>query len=129
MMIHSVSILWRRTAQVGVLFLALLGSARSQEKVYSGPQAGEKTTPFKSVELRGEDAGKERDIIAEHKGAPTTLIFVHGVERSMAPLMTVLDEYAREHKDLEKTEFVFHSGDRVTNQTRLPLVGKSLSLQ
>ena len=129
MMIHSVSILWRRTAQVGVLFLALLGSARSQEKVYSGPQAGEKTTPFKSVELRGEDAGKERDIIAEHKGAPTTLIFVHGVERSMAPLMTVLDEYGQERKDVLKTEFVFLSGDRLSSQQHLPLVGQSLRLQ
>jgi len=129
MMIHSVSILWRRTAQVGVLFLALLGSARSEEKVYSGPQAGEKTTPFKSVELRGEDAGKERDIIAEHKGAPTTLIFVHGVERSMAPLMTVLDEYGQERKDVLKTEFVFLSGDRLSSQQHLPLVGQSLRLQ
>ncbi len=129
MMIHSVSILWRRTAQVGVLFLALLGSARSEEKVYSGPQAGEKTTPFKSVELRGEDAGKERDIIAEHKGAPTTLIFVHGVERSMAPLMTVLDEYGQECKDVLKMEFVFLSGDRLSSQQHLPLVGQSLRLQ
>ncbi len=129
MMIHSVSILWRRTAQVGVLFLALLGSARSEEKVYSGPQAGEKTTPFKSVELRGEDAGKERDIIAEHKGAPTTLIFVHGVERSMAPVMTVLDEYGQERKDVLKTEFVFLSGDRLSSQQHLPLVGQSLRLQ
>jgi len=128
-MIHSVLILWRRTARVGLLFLTLLGSARSEEKVYSGPQPGEKTTPFKSVELRGEGAGKERDIIAEHKGAPTTLIFVHGVERSMAPLMTVLDEYARERKDVLRTEFVFLSGDRLGSQQRLPLVGQSLRLQ
>jgi hypothetical protein len=129
MMIHSVLILWRRTARVVVLFLALLGSARSEEKVYSGPQLGEKTTRFKSVELRGEDAGKERDIIAEHKGARTTLIFVHGVERSMAPLMTVLDEYGQERKDVLKTEFVFLSGDRLSSQQRLPLVGQSLRLQ
>ena len=129
MMIHSVLILWRRTARVVVLFLALLGSARSEEKVYSGPQPGEKTTPFKSVELRGEDAGKERDIIAEHQGARTTLIFVHGVERSMAPLLTVLDEYGQERKDVLKTEFVFLSGDRLSSQQRLPLVGQSLRLQ
>ena len=129
MMIHTVLILWRRTTRVGVLFLALLASARSEEKVYSGPQPGEKTTPFKSVELRGEDAGKERDIIAEHKGAPTTLIFVHGVERSMAPIMTVLDEYGQARKDVLKMEFVFLSGDRLSSQQRLPLVGQSLRLQ
>src|SRR5216117_4038548 len=129
MTIHSLLVSWRRMAQAGVLLLALLGAARSEENVYSGPQPGEKTTPFKSVELRGEGAGKERDIIAEHKGAPTTLIFVHGVERSMVPLMTVLDEYAREHKDLVKTEFVFLSGDRLSSQQHLPLVGQSLRLQ
>src|SRR5216117_52211 len=128
-MIHREFMPWRRTARMGVLFLALLGSARSEEKIYSGPQRGEKTTPFKSVELRGEDAGKERDVIAEHKGAPTTLIFVHGVERSMAPLMAVLDAYGQERKALLKTEFVFLSADRLSSQQRLPLVGQSLRLQ
>jgi hypothetical protein len=128
-MVDSVLSSWRPTAQVALLVLALLGIARAEESVYSGPQPGETTSPFKSVELRGESAGKERDIVAENKGAPTTLIFVHGIERSMAPLMTVLDEYARERKDVLKTEFVFLSGDRLSSQQRLPLVGQSLRLQ
>src|SRR5881394_3159841 len=102
--IDSLLILWRPTAQASVFSLALLAVGRCEENVYSGPQPGEKTTPFKSVELRGEGAGKERDIIAEHKGAPTTLIFVHGVERSMAPLITVLDEYGQERKEMLRTE-------------------------
>jgi hypothetical protein len=128
-MIDSLFIFWRRAAQAGVFWLALLTTARCEENVYSGPQPGEKTTPFKSVELRGEGSGKERDIIGEHKGAPTTLIFVHGVERSMAPLMTVLDEYGQERKDALRTEFVFLSGDRLSSQQRLPLVGQSLRLR
>src|SRR5262245_16075606 len=118
-----------RTARVAACFLSLLGTAMCEEKSYSGPQPGERTTPFKSVELRGEAAGKDRDIIAELKGAPTALIFVHGVERSMAPLLTVLDEYAQERKDLLKAEFVFLSGDRLGSQQRLPLVGQSLRLK
>src|SRR5438045_3616866 len=116
MMIHREFLPWRRTARMAVLSLALLGPAPSEDKVYSGPQPGEKTTPFKSIELRGEDAGKERDVIVEHKGAPTTLIFVHGVERSMAPLLTVLDQYGRERKEVVKTEFVFLSADRLSSQ-------------
>ena len=127
--IHQVSISWRRTALAAAFLVAVLGAAQSEEKVFSGPQPGEKTTPFRSVELRGEGAGKERDIIAEHKGAPTTLIFVHGIERSMAPLMTVLDAYAQERKSVLKTEFVFLSADRLSSQQRLPLVGQSLRLQ
>jgi hypothetical protein len=56
------------------------------------------------------------------------LIFVHGIERSMAPLLTVLDEYGKERKDSLKTEFVFLSADRLASQQRLPLVGQSLKL-
>ncbi len=118
-----------RTARGAVCLLALLGTAWSDEPIYSGPQPGESTTPFKSVELRGDTAGKERDIIAELKGAPTTLIFVHGIERSMAPLLTVLDEYFLERKDVLRAEFVFLFGDRLGSQQRLPLVGQSLRIQ
>lgn len=109
--------------------LALVGRVHPAEKVYSGPQPGEKTTAFKSLELRGERAGQERDIITEHHGAPTSLIFVHGIERSMAPLLTVLDEYGKQQQETLKTEFIFLSADRLASQQRLPLVGQSLRLQ
>lgn len=113
-------------AGAGVLILSLAGADTA---IFSGPQPGEKTTPFKAIELRGENAGRERDVIAEHNGAPTTLVFVHGIERSMAPLMSVLDEYGKERRESLKTEFVFLSGDRLTSQQRLPLVAQSLRLE
>lgn len=103
-------------------------SAAPADKVFSGPQPGEKTTPFKSLELRGSAAGQERDLITEHKGAPTVLVFVHGLERSMAPLMTVVDEYGKERAAKLKTEFIFLSADRLASQQRLPLVAQSLKL-
>src|SRR5262245_40895740 len=127
--LHAVPSLWRRAACAGVLLPALLGETRADDRIYSGPQPGEKTTPFKVLELRGENAGNQRNIIAEHIGAPTALIFVHGIERSMAPLLTVLDQYGQERKDVLKTEFVFLSADRLTSQQRLPQVGQSLRLQ
>src|SRR5262245_65781899 len=95
--IYQVSISWGRTALAAAFLVALLGVA--QPEIFSGPQPGEKTTPFKSVELRGDDAGQERDIIAEHKETPTHLICIHGIERSMASLITVLDAYGQEPKD------------------------------
>ena len=118
-----------RSASAGIIFLTFFAFARADDKVFSGPQPGEKTTPFNVLELRGENAGKERDVVTELKGAPTTWVFVHGVERSMAPLMAVLDEYGKERKDVLKTEFVFLSGDRLGSQQRLPLVAQSLRLQ
>ena len=115
------------------LALAALGSltslAASQETVYSGPQPGEKITPFKAIEVRGAAAGRERDFISENKGGPTALIFVHGVERSMVPIMTVIDQYAVERKDALKVAFVFLSADRVASEKQIPAVGQSLRLQ
>jgi hypothetical protein len=102
--------------------------AAPADKVFSGPQPGEKTTSFKALELRGSTAGQERDLIAQHKGAPTALVFVHGIERSMAPLLGLIDEYGKERAAKLKTEFVFLSADRLASQQRLPIVAGSLKL-
>ena len=126
--------LWRlplhRLALTTVLaFVATVPLARSQEAVFSGPQPGEKTTPFKCIEVLGDAAGKDRDLITMHKGASTQIIFVHGLERSMVPLMTVLDEYGALRKDKLRTEFVFLSRDPVESRQKLPLVAQSLKLK
>jgi hypothetical protein len=111
-----------------LLLGALATNTPAADKVFSGPQPGEKTTSFKSLELLGNNVGKERDVITEHKGTPTVLVFVHGLERSMTPLMTVVDEYGKERATKLKTEFVFLSADRLASQQRLPLVAQSLKL-
>ncbi|MEW6155965.1 MAG: hypothetical protein AB1813_00940 [Verrucomicrobiota bacterium] len=117
------------------LFLVLLMSSLAvrsvlaADPVFSGPQPGEAITPFKAVELRGPDAGKEVDALAGLESGPVALAFVHGVERSMAPLLTVIDQYGSERKDRLKTLFVFLSGDRTTSEKHLPMVGQSLRLQ
>jgi hypothetical protein len=108
---------------------SLSGFTANQEQVFSGPQPGEKTTPFKVIELRGPKAGQERDVIVENQGAPSALVFVHGVERSMAPILTTIDQYGAEKRDALKMVFVFLSNDRVTSEKHLPLVGQSLRLQ
>ena len=123
--------LWLRVT-LGMASMAassLVGFGADQELVFSGPQPGEKTTPFKVIELRGPKAGQEWDVIAESQGAPTALVFVHGVERSMVPLLTAIDQYGAEKKETLKTVLVFLSGDRVTSEKHLPLVGQSLRLQ
>lgn len=118
----------RLLAGLGLIHALTLASP-AKEAVFSGPQPGEKTTTFKSIEVRGDTAGAERDIIAEHKGQPTVLVFVHGLERSMTPLMSVVDEYGKERADKLRTEFVFLSRDAVESRQRLPLVGQSLKLK
>ncbi|MBM3877072.1 MAG: hypothetical protein FJ386_10175 [Verrucomicrobia bacterium] len=109
--------------------LAAACAAPAQDKVFSGPQPGEKVTPFKVVTMTGADAGKERDFVADFKGAPTVFVFVHGVERSMTPLLTVVDQYASERKETLRCAFVFLDGDRVNAGQRIPAVAGSLRLK
>ncbi|MDB4795576.1 hypothetical protein OAH07_02975, partial [Verrucomicrobia bacterium] len=57
-------------------------SILAQNNVFSGPQPGEFTTPFNTVELRGESQGSAVDPVHVNRGKPTALVFVHGIERS-----------------------------------------------
>src|SRR5262245_66312438 len=61
-------------------------NALAADKVFSGPQRGERTTPFNVLELTGPNEGKEREPVTENAGAPTALVFVHAIERSLVPL-------------------------------------------
>lgn len=115
---------------VGLIALYFTGNiGQAQDKVFSGPQPGETTTPFEAIELRGEHQGDTIDPIATNKGAATTLVFVHGIERSMAPLMRVIDNFGTQHKDQLKTDWIFLSNDPIASRQRLPMVGNSLKIK
>jgi len=104
-------------------------SASAADAVFSGPQPGEKTTGFKVIAIGGEGEGKERDPIAENAGAPTVLVFVHQVERSLLPLLRVIEQYGVERQDRIKTEVVFLAPDRLTGEPRMRAVNSSLKLK
>jgi len=99
------------------------------DPVYSGPQTGEKTTPFKVLELTGPGEGKERDPITESAGGPTALVFIHTIERSLVPLLRVIDQYGAERKNQLKTEVIFLFGDRLEGEQRIKAAARSLQLQ
>lgn len=98
------------------------------DPIFSGPQPGEKTTGFKVIAIGGETDAQERDPIAENAGAPTALIFVHQVERSLIPLLRVVEQYGVERKDRIKTEVVFLAADRIEGEQRTRTVNGSLKL-
>ena len=70
-----------------MVLCGLSATLPAADAVFSGPQPGEKTSPFKVVELTGPNADKERNPIAENAGKPTSLVFVHGIERSLGALL------------------------------------------
>src|SRR5262245_58716762 len=64
----------------------------AEEKVFSGPQVGEKLPPFKVRGVYG-DAGKEIDFVKQAAGKPLVLIFVHDPNRPSIGMTRVLGNY------------------------------------
>lgn len=81
---------------------------------------------FKVLELTGDGAGKERQVNPE---AATAVVFVHGIERSLVPLLRAVDQYGAMRKDRIKTELVFLFEDRLAGEQRAKAVAASLKLQ
>ena len=67
--------------------------------------------------------------MAEHAGAPRALVFVHQVERSLIPLLRIIEQYGIERQNLIRTEIVFLAPDRLTGEQKSRAVNGSLKLQ
>ena len=104
-------------------------SLHSADTIFSGPQPGEKLTPFKVNALKGARAGTERDPITAHQGAATALVFIHGVERSLVPLLRAVDTYGASNVARLRTEIIFLNADRIAGEQRTKAAANSLRLQ
>lgn len=100
----------------------------AQESVFSGPQVGEAVKPFRAFAVTGPQAGKEIQALESAGSKPQAVVFVHSLERSLLPLLRVIDNYGAARKDLIETTVVFLSDDRAAMENRLPLVAQSLRL-
>ena len=110
---------------LSLAFLLLACSA--QDPKFSGPQKGEKAPGFKVFDV---GTRQEVDYLADGKGAPTVLVFIHELTRPGAALMRALDEVGqvKQARGL-RTHFVSLSEDRDGAERRLPQVVKSLNLR
>ncbi|MBC8326943.1 MAG: hypothetical protein H8E27_15085 [Verrucomicrobia subdivision 3 bacterium] len=100
--------------------------AADKEKVFSGLQPGEKITSFEVQSLTAQGPGEKRDPIKAAGERPVVLVFLHGLERSMAQLMRVIDIYGGEQRAKFETEFIFLIDDPIRGDRDLPRVVKSL---
>lgn len=114
---------------LAAVWLAPSPVTHAADPVFSGPQPAEKTTPFKVLDLASDKEGAERNPVTDNAGAPTALVFLHGIERSLVPLLRVIDEYGADRKDRIKTEIVFLAPDRLAGEQRSKAASKSLRLQ
>ena len=100
--------------------------AADKEKVFSGPQPGEKVTPFEVRVITAAGPGGKRDPIKAAGDGPLTLVFLHGLERSMMSLMRVVDQYGAKLNGRLNTDFIFLTDDPLRGDRGLPRVVQSL---
>ena len=83
---------------VGIICLA--GTlARADDPVFSGPQPGEKLTPFRVRAFSGPEAGEEVELPAPIKGKPAVLVFVHEITRPALQLIRPIDHFGAKWAD------------------------------
>ncbi len=118
-----------RLRSLVVSLFALPAMVWAADAPFSGPQPGEKTTAFKVVAINGAAAGQERSPIGEPTAPPTALVFVHGVERSLVPLLRSIDTYGASNVARLRTELVFLHADRLAGEPRIKAAAGSLRLR
>ncbi len=115
-------------------WLILAGSAFAQnageDKLFSGPQPGEKLPGFKVTGVYDELSGKEIDFVSEAGAKPLLLLFVHDpLTRPSAAVTRGLAEYAFRHKNQLAAGIIWLKEDRSAAEHYLKRTRKSLRLK
>ncbi len=114
-------------------FACINASVHAQESPFSGPQKGEKLPALKVKVVAGESAGKKVDIIAEAKGKPVAIMFLHKLERPAFALIRALAKFSADRKDKElQATVVFLTDDLSATEKRVAgfsrLIGEHTTL-
>jgi hypothetical protein len=112
------------------LTLGLLGRVLADEKLFSGPQLGEKLSPFKVRGVFDDAAGVELDFVSKANGQPIVLIFVHDVNRQSISMTRILSQYTHSRvKDGLATGIVWLDDDATEAETMLNRIRHALTSQ
>ena len=71
---------------------------KTSDPIFSGPQLGETLPRLKVTSIAGESEGRPFDPIAESKGQPITLVFIHELTRPGFGLMRAVTQFAAGRK-------------------------------
>jgi len=94
---------------------------------FSGPQVGEKLTPFTTKVILGEQAGKELDLVKSTAGKPVLIVFVHEVNRPSVGLARLLGLYAATKKaDGLASGLVFLTADATKTEEWMKIASHAL---
>lgn len=119
----------RHPAILVLLLLAACGRAED-EKVFSGPQVGEKLVSFKTVGVYDDLAGKEIDPIKQANGKPIALVFVHKLTRPSAAVMRAIAAYGGSLQEKGvSTYLVWLTADKTDTLAYLKRARRSLNFK
>ncbi len=83
-----------RTLLLALLFsLCANASVLAEDRIFSGPQVGEKLPPLKVRGVFEPHTGKELDLVAAAAGKPIVLVFIHDVNRPSLQMTKILTYY------------------------------------
>jgi hypothetical protein len=117
----------RALLTVIVVFLAWPACANdADDKVFSGPQPGERLAPFKVRGFFEPDAGKELDFVKQAGGKPILLVFVHDANRQSFRFTKTLTNYSIGVEGLH-TGVVWLSDDVTEAENFLKRTGHALA--
>lgn len=100
----------------------------AQEPIFSGPQVGEKLSPFKVRGVFDQDAGNDLDFVGAANGQSIVLIFVHDVNRQSISMTRVLSAYTTSRtQDGLATGVVFLDDDVTASENQLKKMRHALT--
>lgn len=115
---------------IGVTCLLGAMTARADDPIFSGPQVGEKLTPFKATAFSGPQDGNEVELPGPSGGKPTVLVFVHEITRPALQLIRPIDSYGAKWADLGlTTRIVWLADDPARAEQFLERARNSLNLK
>lgn len=116
-------------AWIPAMLLLVPLSVQADDAVFSGPQPGEKLSPFK-VQPFGGRAAAEVDVIGAIKGGPCVLVFVHEWTRQTLQLARPVDNFAAKWAaDGLATHFIMLTADKGKTEQFLQGAKNSLNLK
>lgn len=101
--------------------------AIAQEKVFSGPQVGEKLKPFKVKGVFDDDAGKDMDFVTKADGKPVLLVFVHDANRPSIGMTRLIMNYAMTRSKDLVSGTVWLTDDATEAENRLKTMRHALA--
>ncbi len=102
-----------------VSLLACHSSLLADDQVFSGPQVGEKLTPFKVRGVFDDEAGKEYDYVKQANGKAICLIFVHELTRPSAAVLRAVTGFVAKNRKKMEGGVVFLGSDATELASRL----------